>query len=149
MGILNYTTTVASARSSAEIVARLAKHGALEVTTRYGDGAPVAVAFSMDTEYGMRHFELPTNPEGVYKAMSRDRSVPPRYRNREQADRVAWRILKDWTEAQLAIIEAGLARLDTVMLPYMVTNTGRTLAVEYRESVGFRRAIEAAPERES
>ena len=145
MGILNYSTTVPSHRSAGEIAGRLAKHGALAVTTRYAVGQaaqPAAIAFSINTEYGPRSFDLPANPDGVYKAMNRDRSVPPRYRSRDQADRVAWRILKDWVEAQLALIEAGLSTLDTVMLPYMVTATGRTLAMEYRESVGMRKAIE-------
>lgn len=116
------------------------------VSTRYDAGRPVAIAFSIDTEFGPRNFDLPVNTEGVFKAMQRDRSVPPRYTNRAQAERVAWRILKDWVEAQLALIEAGMSKLDEVMLPYMMTNRGRTLAVEYRESAGLRQAIEAAPE---
>lgn len=152
MGILNYTTTVPAVRSATEIGHRLAKHGASQVTTRYatnpnGATQPVAVSFSIATEYGPRNFDLPANVDGVYRALRRDRSVPPRYTNPEQAERVAWRILKDWVEAQLALIQAGLARLDEVLLPYMVTHTGRTLAVEYRESAGLRQAIEAAPGR--
>lgn len=146
MPILNYTTTVPATRSATEITTRLAKHGARMVSTRYDAGTPVAVAFTIDTEFGPRGFDLPANVDGVYKAISRYESgVPPRYRNRPQAERISWRILKDWIEAQLALIEAGLSSLDTVMLPYMVTATGRTLAVEYRESAGIRKAIEAAP----
>lgn len=145
MAILNYTTTVPVLRTAGEITTRLAKHGARQVTTRYDNAQPAAIGFSIDTEFGLRGFDLPANPDGVYKALTRDREVPPRYKTRQQADRVAWRILKDWVEAQLALIEAGLATLDTVMLPYMITNSGRTLAVEYRESAGLRRAINPPP----
>lgn len=39
-----------------------------------------------------------------------------------QAARVAWRIAKDWLEAQSALIDAQLATLDEVMMPYMVAS---------------------------
>jgi len=32
-----------------------------------------------------------------------------KYRTREHAARVAWRICKDWIEAQLAIVDAEMA----------------------------------------
>lgn len=43
------------------------------------------------------------------------------------AQRTGWRILKDWVAAQLAIIEAGLATLPEVMLPYALLSDGQTL----------------------
>ena len=146
MGILNYSTTVPAPRSVAEISQVLAKHGAGMVAAQYNAGVPTSIAFTIETEFGSRSFELPANVEGVHQAIEnahRRGEIPNRYRGREQAQRVAWRIVKDWIEAQLAMIEAGLSTLDTVMLPFMVTSSGRTLAVEYRESAGMRRAIEA------
>ena len=41
--------------------------------------------------------------------------------------RVAWRILKDWVAAQLAIVETEMVSLDEVMLPYLRSDDGRTL----------------------
>ena len=59
--------------------------------------------------------------------MVRDRRIPPKMRTREQATRVAWRIVKDWLAAQLAMIEAGLVDLEEVFLPYAQNQAGRTV----------------------
>jgi hypothetical protein len=40
---------------------------------------------------------------------------------------VAWRIVKDWTEAQLAMTECGLADTAQVFLPYAQDSTGTTI----------------------
>jgi hypothetical protein len=140
--IMNYSTSVPAARSVAEISQRLARHGADTIAVQYVGGEPSAIAFRIATEHGPRSFELPANVDGVVAALART-VTEKRYQGRPHAQRVAWRILKDWIEAQIAVIEAGLSTLDTVMLPYMVTPSGRTLAVEYRASAGLRAAIEA------
>lgn len=49
------------------------------------------------------------------------------YKTVEQAKRVSWRIVKDWVEAQLAIIESGQAEMGEVFMPYAVTISGETL----------------------
>ena len=41
--------------------------------------------------------------------------------------RVAWRILKDWVEAQLALIETGMVSVEQVFLPYCQSGNGETL----------------------
>jgi hypothetical protein len=46
---------------------------------------------------------------------------------------VAWRVLKDWLEAQLALIEAGVADMSQVMLPYMRGDDGLTVWQRYLE----------------
>ena len=55
------------------------------------------------------------------------RGVETRYKTPEQAKRVAWRIVKDWVEAQLAIIETQMVKPEQVFLPYAITQTGETL----------------------
>lgn len=44
----------------------------------------------------------------------------------EQAERVAWRIEKDWLESQFAKIEATRVPLERIMMPYMIAADGRT-----------------------
>ena len=39
---------------------------------------------------------------------------------RRQATRVASRILKDWIEAQLALLHTGMVELEEIFLPYML-----------------------------
>src|SRR5919204_4572694 len=110
MPILNYTTTVSVERTVAEIQKILAAHGAKSIQVDYENGQPSALAFFVQTSFGERAFVLPANVEGVFKTITRSGSkVPRRFMTRQQASRVAWRILKDWVAAQTAIIEAGLA----------------------------------------
>jgi hypothetical protein len=53
--------------------------------------------------------------------------------DREQAERVAWRIVKDWVEAQMAILESEMVQMDEIFLPYMLNNQGHTVFEAYRD----------------
>lgn len=128
MGILNYTTKIAPMKTANEIQGLLAAKGAKSINIDYQNGGPIALYFKIEVNCQEVIFRLPCNSDGVEKAMNKDRSIPPRYKNREQAKCVAWRIVKDWVEAQLAIIESGQAELAEVFLPYaVIVSTGQTL----------------------
>ena len=51
--------------------------------------------------------------------------------DRDQAERTGWRNLRDWVLAQMAIIEAGMASVDEVFLPYLTDGHGNTLYTLY------------------
>lgn len=128
--ILNYTTTISADKTLGEIMGLLAQAGARSLQVDYDQGSPVGVQFLIATKFGDRGFRLPANVDGVWKALLRqhDRGlVQRRFTTKDQAARVAWRIVKDWMEAQLAIIEAGMVDLEEVMLPYMLHESGQTL----------------------
>jgi hypothetical protein len=134
MPLLNYTTTVPVSRTIGHVQALLVEAGARQIATEYDDvGSPFSIAFSVETGYGPRNFHLPVNADAVWRVLERDRSVPPRYSTPEHAERVAWRIVKDWLEAQLAIIRTEMVTLDQVMLPYMVSDRGLTVYELYRD----------------
>lgn len=122
MPILNYTTTVDADKTVGQILTMLAKGGARSTMAQYGAGGKVeSIAFSVLTPMGMRSFTLPVDPAKVLAVMRRER-VAPRYLTQQHAENVAWRIMKDWLEAQLAIIATEMVTLDQVMLPYMQAN---------------------------
>jgi hypothetical protein len=54
----------------------------------------------------------------------------------EQAYRVAWRNILDWVEAQMALLEIEMAKIEEIFLPYMVNSTGETF-FERIEQRGF------------
>ena len=145
-GPLNYTTTIDPSKTASECIALLARHGATRVSMDLKDGQPSGLAFGIDTPAGMRFYLLPANPDGVYAALQkawRQRRIPQRYVDRDQAQRVAWRVMKDWLEAQMALIEAQVVEVEQVMLPYLIVDdTGLTLYQRYLDQ--GRRAIEAA-----
>lgn len=125
MAILNYTTTIPAHRTVGEIQTMLARHGARSISVGYGDkGQPIALAFDLRTPAGTAAYRLPCRAEAVHLLL---RNEERRYRTTEHANNVAWRIVKDWTEAQLAIIEAGMVEMGEVFLPYMLVGEGMTM----------------------
>lgn len=137
MALLNFTTKIAVEKTVGEVQAMLAKAGARKVNLDYADGRPVAVAFLIDTATGQHAFRLPVDAEATWRVLVRQREqrrVEPRFVTKDQAARVAWRIAKDWLEAQLALIEVGMARLDQVMLPYLVGAGGKTVYELFAEN---------------
>ena len=134
MTILNYTTSIATEKTAAEIQKKLAIAGAQAVLSEYDeDGVMSAMSFRINNIF----FRLPINISGVYSALQKDRKVPARLRTYEQASRVAWRIIKDWIEAQVAIIQAGQAELVQVFLPYAQNNEGKTVYEAIKDN-GFK-----------
>lgn len=126
MPIANYTTDVPVSRTIGHVSGMLVEHNARSFTTIFEDGEHVGVEFGIETEYGPMHYRMPVRIDAVHLALNRDSQVPPRYRERKHAARVAWRIAHDWLRAQLALIDAGMATLPEVMFPYAVTSNGQT-----------------------
>lgn len=125
--ILNYTTSVPASRSIGQVQDLLVKGGARAIMSEYGsDGTASGISFAIDTEFGTRTFTLPVHVDKVEAVLERQR-LAPRFSTFEHAERVAWRILKDWVEAQLAIIQTEMVTIDQVMLPYMRAQGDRTV----------------------
>ena len=116
----------------------LADHGAKRILFDYGaDSKVTAISFVIDTPTGEQGVRLPANVERVREVLRRQKNNP-RVRNRsqiddsqEQAERVAWRIVKDWLDAQLAILETEMVTVQQVFLPYFLDRHGRTLYEVY------------------
>ncbi len=134
MAILNYTTEVDCEKTIGIIQKILVKHGAHKITTDYKNGIPSEVTFCLTLNGSTVGFKLPANYSGVLKAMREDAKVPRSKCTDEQAQRVAWRIVKDWVEAQMAIVEAQLADMAEVFLPYAITKHGTTLYKEVQNN---------------
>lgn len=124
MAILNYTTSIDSEKSILEIQKCLSKRGANKIITDYKNGQPEELTFCLERNGQMIAFSLPANYNGVFKAMEKDKSVPRSKCNEQQARRVAWRILKDWVIAQMAIVDAQMAEMAEVFFPYALTKAG-------------------------
>src|SRR5215467_13511953 len=134
MAILNYTTTVDPNKTVMQIQNILGARGAKKILIEYENGQVSSIKFSVMVHEQEVHYRLPSNAAGVLRAMQKQK-VPFRYRNNEHARRVSWRILKDWVEAQMALIEAGQAEIGEVFLPYALHPSGVTL-FEYLSNNG-------------
>ena len=139
MPIKNYTTEIPAIKSIGEIQGNLVSHGAKSIMIDYDDkGQAESLSFIIPTPQGEIPFRLPANTAAVVKLLKG--KTDPNFRRWDdtyqkqraerilkQADRVAWRILKDWVDAQLAIIETEMVTLTQVFLPYMQVSGKQTL----------------------
>jgi hypothetical protein len=129
-GLLNYTTTVSADKTIGEIQAMLARAGARQIMHGYdAKGNCSELSFRIVTKFGEISFLLPANIEAVEKVLTshRVRHSWSKPGDRERATRVGWRILKDWVEAQLALIQTGMVSVEQVFLPYAQNAIGQTL----------------------
>ena len=129
MPIKNYTTKVDVYQSLGEIQGALAKNGARKIMIDYDEkGNPIGVTFGINTPQGSLGFLLPANIEGVLKVFAKQKIKT----DRAQAERTAWRNIRDWVLAQMAFVEAGNVEVDEVFLPYLTDGKGRTLYQVYQ-----------------
>ena len=124
-GVINYTTTISVEKTLMEIQKILVDYGAVAVMTEYVDGHPDIVTFSLPNKgTGNINFRMPCHWRGVMAVMEKDKRVSKSQSNPTQARRVAWRILRSWILAQTSLVQAGLAEMPEIFLPYAVNNEG-------------------------
>lgn len=135
MPLLNYTTQISAEKTAAEIQAILARAGAMAIMTEYDpSGVLIGISFKIGTPFGPTAFSLPCDIAAVNRILdrqSRQGKVPKRLVSNEQAARVGWRIIKNWIEAQLALVQTQMVTLDQVFLPYARTRSGETVYERY------------------
>jgi hypothetical protein len=139
MAILNYTTQIDPWRTVNELQQIMAKHKITHFSIKNEGSVPVALAFTIDFKGRPLNFLLPCNYQGVLACLKKDRAVPDKYKNSEQALRISWRIIKNWIEAQLAIVQSELVTIEEVFMPYLIVNgQGETLSKKMLEGDGMK-----------
>ena len=126
MAILNYTTTVDSLKTVSEIEYILVKHNAKSIMKNYDGESIMGLSFLIDT--GVQ--QIPVRLDECLEVLKKEKKNSPRSNikaTREQAERVAWRILKDWVEAQMALLDIQMVRFEEIFLPYIETGNGQTI----------------------
>ncbi len=127
----NYTSSVPVERTVAEIERVLAKGGATHVAKQYQDGEVVSLTFTVFNPVSRREMKvrLPANPPGVAAALereykrthSRSMSIAAKRNIEAQAARTAWRLMLNWLEVQLSLIEMEQAEFTEIFLPYIMS----------------------------
>lgn len=128
MAIKNYTTTINVNKTIGEIQEILSKHGASAIMTEYDNGNVVGLSFKILTQRGELGIKLPSNTEKVLKVLKNQKKNNSQVKDTfEQANKVAWRIIKDWVDAQMAVLETEMVEMEEIFLPYVLNNKGQTL----------------------
>lgn len=130
MAILNYTTTVDAFKTVSEIEYILLKHRAKSIMKNYEGEAITGLSFLIDTGIQQIPVRLPVKVDECLKVLKKEKRENSRKQikdTREQAERVAWRILKDWIEAQMALLDIEMVRFEEIFLPYIEIPGGQTI----------------------
>lgn len=135
--LLNYTTQTPIEQTVAEIQKMLSRHNVTAMVTEYDGPHVSSVSFRISIDGKPMGFKLPCNWRAVQQIFKEKNANRKRRNGRledkvdesdEQAQRTAWRIIKDWVEAQLAMVEVNLVTVPQVFLPYAIMRDGRTLS---------------------
>ncbi len=143
------STEIAAERTAAEVSSCLVQAGALSVSCRYENGKVIGMSWTMRVAGRELPFAMPARIEPLYQILIKRRSGylydADKVKIRAQAERVAWRQLLRWVQAQLAMIEVGMVQNAEVFMPYMQQADGSTF-FEYFQTKQL--ALGPAPEKE-
>jgi hypothetical protein len=142
-------TKIDADKTASEIARMLSKAGARAVMTEYDPEQQYVTALSFKMTVGDQDigFRLPCDWKPVREILTKGKRKPPSWDERRarafesewqlQAVRVAWRIVKDWVEAQLALIETRMVTTQQAFLPYAIMRDGRTLSERIADEPRF------------
>lgn len=135
--IKNYTTEVPAFRSIEEIQKSLVAHGATGVLYEYetGTGRIEALKFILTIQGKKVGFALPVQWR-MFQAVLKKQNVR-KWDDENFCYKVAWRNIRDWVLAQMALFETQMVELPQVFLPFAVGKDGRTLFEKVAENPQF------------
>lgn len=110
----------------------LAENGAKKVMYDYSsDGKVESLSFALDMNGKLAGFRLPAMVENVFQILypnwQEDRNARYIQKWREQAYKTAWANIRDWVDAQMALVKTRQVEVQQVFLPYMVMKDNHTL----------------------
>jgi len=126
MSLKNYSTTISAVQTIMEIEDILSRHKVTDIWKIYDtEGSIIALNFVVYTEFGKLAFKLPVNVEAVGYILKNDKKNKRINLSKNQvgdkavAQRIAWRIIKDWIDSQMALVDISMVKLEEVFLPYV------------------------------
>ncbi len=158
MFLKNYTSEVPVSQTIYRIEQTLIKCGVTGITKEYGTNADVtAIQFHIPTpNNGTMTVRLPANKEKAQDALwlnyaDGDKLTPDgnalawsAYKKKkradfaQQAERTAWKIVQDWVEVQMSMIQMKQADTLEVFLPYVWDNRSQSTVYGRLKAGGFR-----------
>jgi hypothetical protein len=123
MNIKNYTSTVPVATSLSRIEHYLVNAGASDISKKYDENKTcIRITFRMMINQIPVFFQLTAKVDACFKVLYAEIKKPlPTTRQNilNQAERTAWKIISDWVEIQISMVQLDQADLIQVFLPYV------------------------------
>jgi hypothetical protein len=125
MAVRNYTTQIPIEKTVLEIEQILLAFGAKGIYKEYQGNKINSITFTIVKEGNGIPFKIPMSIEKtrtVIVEAVKEGKLPQKYLQEplrsEQGERVAWRIIKDWIDSQLSLLEMHFADAIEILLPY-------------------------------
>lgn len=119
---------------------RLVKQGAKNILKIYENEKLTGIAFIIDMGGKEMPFRLPARVERVEKRLREQVSRPRKEtlsRISDQASRTAWKLLSDWVDIQMSLIELDQVEFIEVFMPYLYDFNKKITLFEKMKSTGF------------
>lgn len=146
MNIKNYTSSVSADQSITQIERVLVKMGARNIAKEYdGFGKVDAILFSIPRGESVVPIKLPARRAAIKKVLlSQYKRTPSKVQEEnatQQADRTAWRNVKDWVEIQATMIELDQVEILEVFMPYIYNLAEKKTVFEIAKDTNFRKLL--------
>src|SRR5260370_35901528 len=141
---------VAGEGSGGEMTKEPVRAGALQISTQYRAGRISGLSWSMPVRGHEACFSMPARVDGVYRIFA-DRqqgylSEQLKAKRLEKAQRVAWRHLYRWVQAQTAMIATGMMEPAEPFIPFVtIPGSTQTLFEAFAETGRLLAAPETKP----
>lgn len=121
------TTSITEEKTIAQIQQTLSQYGVTAMLTEYASGKVESLSFKLRVDGHEIPFKMPCRWRAVAALLNKKRGLAPTAPYVEdRARRVAWRQVFRWIQAQCAMIETGMVKIEEVFLPYMQMRSGVT-----------------------
>lgn len=133
------STQISTERTAGEITSVLIRAGANQIATDYENGKIRGLRWTMRISGQDCMFAMPARVEPVFVIINGRRKaswdrVNKKAADQEQAERVAWRQLLRWVQAQVAMIDCGMTQPMEVFFSYHINDSsGRTVFEHFFE----------------
>ena len=121
VSIKNHTSTVPAVRSVQHIKEQLVKAGAIKIIEDYDrSGSLTGLYFVLQLKDGTQvPFRIPAQIEAIRRRFRTGHKLTSEEKIKAQAERTAWKILSDWVDIQLTLIELEQVDPLEVFLAYV------------------------------
>ena len=121
----NHSTTVSAIKSITIIEKHLAEFGAINISKQYEKKKIKSIFFQIDVKEKIFSFKLPANIEAAAKILKNKVKRPNKNTDnkiKEQAEKTAWKIMSEWVQIQITLIEMEQAEFMELFLAYVFNN---------------------------
>lgn len=141
MNLKNYTSEVPASTSISRIEKYLVEAGATDISKKYDSGICSALTFRMMVNGMPMFFQMPAKVDRCFKVLWDEVKKPlagTKERVRQQAERTTWKLISDWVQVQVSMIELEQAEALQVFLPYLYNPAKEETYYEQLKSGGFK-----------